>query len=331
MKLNKIIVINMLVTLGFLSSCNSGGNRDNQVSSSSLAPSTMRPQNSLVIKNGDPVHIPELNALVPLIKIKGKHNRLCSGVFLAPNKVLTAANCVMELHDKMLDQRFESEDLLPTEKISVIFPKKLLKPINTHTNNPSNWVVYHAQAIYVKSDVFIGVNILNNVLSVHDYQGINDLAIIELSVIPEYQVQMELASVAPQVNEEQMIVGFGQNTGNNIEAKEQNINNSGVIRVGKTIVSDITRSDIPSVLRIGGAISNDDPEVIACKGDLGGPSLIYNESSLIYTVTGIVSLNYGINECSTLPSIYMSVAYYKDWIESGYKTDSLKVIKVTKK
>ncbi|MEN9946353.1 MAG: Trypsin, partial [Pseudomonadota bacterium] len=64
-------------------------------------------------------------------------------------------------------------------------------------------------------------------------------------------------------------------------------------------------------------------DVVACEGDSGGPSFIYNESSLSYTITGIMSLAYGQSKCSAFPNVYMSVAYYKDWIESGYKTDSL--------
>ncbi|MEN9946355.1 MAG: hypothetical protein RLZZ293_741 [Pseudomonadota bacterium] len=329
MKLNKIIVINMLV-LVFLSACNGGSSSTNQLSNS-LTPSAMKPQKSLVIKNGDPVHIPEINALVPLIHIKvaGPHYRVCTGVFLAPNKVLTAAHCVIKLRDKTSDQYFESIDLFTPITMAVIFPKQLYQPVNTNTDKPGkHWNVYPVKGVYVRSDVFAGVNMSDGFFIIADYQGINDLAILELGIAPKYKFHMELASVAPQVNEQQIVVGFGHNDGDNTKkVKDQSHGKAGLLRIGKTIVSDITPTKYPSILRIGGAITKlNTPYVSACNGDSGGPSLVYNESSLTYTITGISSLGYGIQECSVLPNFYMSVAYYKDWIESGYKTDSLQTI-----
>jgi V8-like Glu-specific endopeptidase len=331
MKLNKIIVINMLVTLGFLSSCNGGSSKTNQLSSNSLTPSATKPQKSLVIKNGEPVRIPEINALVPLIKIDlGRHHyHLCTGVVVAPNKILTAAHCLIKLHNKASNQHFESKDLY--EKISIIFPKRLYQAININLNKPERyWNVYpNIKGIYARSDVFAGVNISDGFFTINDYQKINDLAIIELGIALKYKFHMKIASVAPQVNEEQIVVGFGYNTGNNAKAKDQSNGYAGRLRMGKTIVSESTTAEYPSILRIGGAISNiNAPYVYACEGDSGGPSLSYNENSLTYTITGIASLSYGSHECSSLPNAYMNVAYYKDWIESGYKTDSLQIVSI---
>ncbi|MEN9945998.1 MAG: Trypsin, partial [Pseudomonadota bacterium] len=296
-----------------------------------LTPLSTKPQKSLVIKSGELVYVPELNALIPLIRIQTKHGyRLCTGVFLAPNKVLTAAHCVMKIHDKMAERYFESKDLYLPEKISIIFPKNLLKPLNYKTDKPSRWRDYHVKAVYVKSDVFAGAHIENGVFSITDFERIHDIALIELSSAPKYKFHMELTSVAPEINAEQTIVGFGDNNGNNAKAIDQNHGDSGLLRAGKTIVSDSTLLDHPSVLRIGGSVTNGEPYVVACKADSGGPSLVYNESTLSYTVTGIASLGYGLNSCSFLPNIYMSVAYYKNWIEAGYMTDSLKVRKFPK-
>ncbi|MEN9946152.1 MAG: transrane protease serine 12, partial [Pseudomonadota bacterium] len=306
---------------------NSGSSKINPLTS------VTKPQNSLVIKNGEPVHIPELNALVPLIKVRVSGNRyqLCSGVFLAPDKILTASHCVMRLHDKEIDQYFESKDLYSPKRISIIFPKNLIRPINYRRDGSRHWSQYPVKAVYVKSDAFTGVRISNNNLTVYGHEDVNDLAIIELSRAPKYKFHIELASVAPQVNTEQIVVGFGHNTGDNAKEKGQSNGSVGIMRFGKTIVINGIRAGSNRTLRIGGSATDKAPDVVSCKGDSGGPSLSYNESSLSYTVTGITSLGYGGYACSSLPSVYMSVAYYKDWIESGYKTDSLRIGKFSKK
>ncbi|MEN9946151.1 MAG: hypothetical protein RLZZ293_537 [Pseudomonadota bacterium] len=326
MKLNKVIVINMLVTLGFLSACNSGSSKTNQVSDNSLTPSATKPQNSLVIKNGESVHIPELNALVPLVmvKVSSHRHRLCTGVFLEPNKILTASHCVLKFHDKRVGETFESKDLYSAKRMSIIFPKNLTRPINYRHDSSKHWNKYSVKAVYVKPDAFKSINISSNDLSVYNYDGVNDLAILELTKAPQYKFHMELASVAPEIGTEQIVIGFGHNTGKNFKDKGQSHGNSGVMRFGKTVVSNITRINHPT-LRIGGAVDADNaPYVVACKGDSGGPSLTYNESNS-YTVTGITSLGFGKDSCSSSPDVYMSVAYYKDWIESGYLTNSLRV------
>ncbi|MEN9946149.1 MAG: Trypsin, partial [Pseudomonadota bacterium] len=152
MKLNKIMLINMLVTLGFISSCNGGSSKSDQVNSNSLTPSATKPQNSLVIKNGVPVRSFELNGLIPLIKVKTRRGyHLCTGVVVAPNKILTAAHCVMKLHDKVVDQYFESQDLYAAKKIVVIFPKEVDRPINLTIDSRKNWIRYKARVVYVKS------------------------------------------------------------------------------------------------------------------------------------------------------------------------------------
>ncbi|MEN9946150.1 MAG: hypothetical protein RLZZ293_536 [Pseudomonadota bacterium] len=323
-KLNEIIIINMLIILGLLSSCNSGGSRTNQVSNS--LSSATKPQNSLVIKNGESVNIPELNALIPLIKVKTKHGyRLCTGVFLEPNKVLTAGHCIIKLHYKAVNQYYVPEDVYPPERVSVMFPKNLIKPINYGHDKSRHWTKYPVQAVYVKLDVFAGINILSKDLTIYDYEKINDLAIIELSKAPKYKFHMQLASVAPEIGTEQIVVGFGYNNGKNAKNQAESNTDDGLIRMAKTIVSNITRVDRPRTLRIGGAVTDNDPDIVACKGDSGAPSLSYNESSLSYIVTGIRSLGYGVGLCSFLPDVYMSVAHYKDWIESGYLTDSLRI------
>ena len=279
------------------------------------------------VQNGSVVTDPAINSRLPLIytQLSESSGEICTGSLLDANTVLTAAHCVINMHQKAVSINYTNKDINQLGKIMIILPKNLKVAVNINDNSNQtmdDWNVYAPAKIYVHPQAFYGVDIdSSGGLDVIDQSNVNDLAIIKLKtdVASQYQF-VQLATTNPTVNTSEIIAGFGVDVGAGVVKKDATLGDSGVLRMANSMVAAVNSDG--SYIDVGGRMGKTGYTKI-CQGDSGGPDLIAN-LDLSYTITGVHSYGSGAN-CGlpTDPSSSVSIAHYQYWISGGYLTNHL--------
>lgn len=273
----------------------------------------------LNIQNGTAVTDPSLNGMIPLVYIASSKS-ICTGTLLSQDIVLTAAHCVMNMRPKELNEPYSEKEVVAPQNVFLILSKNLNRPVNGARFE--SWNIYQVEKIYAHKDAYKGAEVwLNesniNLLKIYDIDQINDVAILKLNRPVDSQYKFaKLAMENPRIKTKVVIAGYGYN-----DIPPLN----GTVEVLNAAISEVYEVyPSGSSIKVGGTIESQIGYTKTCQGDSGGPDLIYNAVTNQYIITGIHSFGYGaFCGYSSVPSTSMSVAYYLEWIESGYLINHL--------
>ncbi len=317
-------VLNQLIYFGsisiLLSACNCGGGNATPSANSATGRSTL-------IQNGSVVTDPKLNAMIPLIyrtftENGQQYGSTCTGTLVDSQTVLTAAHCVLDMSgSKPAGQNYTVNDIVAAKSINIILPVDLNTAVDINQPEQSNWNVYSVAKIYVYKTAFNGADVYGESgFNITDITQLNDLAILKLSqpVSAQYKFAT-LANQNPAIGQQEIIAGYGVDIGNGVIVPAADDGSSNVLRSANSVVQSIDPSG--SYIDVGGILNKAIGYTKICQGDSGGPDLIAQTNGG-FEITGVHSFGNGANcGSSNTPSSSVSVAYYQNWINGGYKTD----------
>ena len=289
---------------------------------------------------------PTFNARVPLLAIldeKNKITSLCSATLIdkTQKKILTTAHCVLKLRKKKAGVGFDTNDLVNTNNIKILFAKKLgsrgtlAMPVNivnefrspdgiTMDDNKykDTYNVYNVNAVYVPSSAFRDANINSDKsFTINDDQDLNDLAILELKEnLDDLYLETSLNTNPIKNNTPLVTASYGVTRYTTQEPKMLNESQD----YTKLLYPGILRSvsgTVDSVKEHSYSVSGEKSEsnFQFCNGNSGGADFEIRDNNELVLV-GVHSYGYG-DECGNPRYLGWStnVSSYSEWINGDYK------------
>lgn len=232
---------------------------------------------------------------------------LCSSTLIAPDVVLLAAHCLdldalsLQLGGLDLDNEefyFSRRPNLSAYQLGAApqnLPNDAIRAIDSVMHPEFN--IFTMQLQLAKNDDIALMFLEEPILD------------IPLGYLP----QMETTEVDMEVDEEVVVVGWGQQIATE-QGQQPPAGSYGIKHMGVSHINERNRFEFQV-----GAVESD---VRKCHGDSGGPSfkVVDTDSAEPYRVVGVTSHAYDLSDCNEKGGVDTRVSEYLDWIDNEMRT-----------